>query len=59
MWKRHLRLTGMDKDAARQLVIERFPSAAPNMKRKKDVGRADALLLAHWGEVTEQVPRAN
>lgn len=57
MWKRNLRLTGLDKDAARQLVIERFPDAAPDMKRKKDIGRADALLLAHFGEVTEQAAR--
>lgn len=58
MWKRHLRLTGCDKDAARTLVIQRFPEAAPSMQRKKDVGRADALLIAHWGELTEQVSRA-
>jgi crossover junction endodeoxyribonuclease RuvC len=58
MWKKHLRLTGCDKDAARTLVIQRFPEAAPSMTRKKDVGRADALLLAHWGEITEQVQRA-
>lgn len=58
MWKRHLRLTGCDKDAARTLVIQRFPQAAPSMTRKKDIGRADALLLAHWGETTEQVAKA-
>lgn len=58
MWKRHLRLTGCDKDAARTLVIQRFPAAAPSMTRKKDVGRADALLMAHWGETTEQVAKA-
>lgn len=55
MWKRHLRLTGCDKDAARALVIQRFPAAAPGMTRKKDVGRADALCLALFGEITEQV----
>jgi hypothetical protein len=58
MWKKHLRLTGCDKDAARTLVIQRFPACAESMKRKKDVGRADALLLAHWGELTEQVASA-
>jgi len=58
MWKRHLRLTGCDKDAARTMVIQRFPEIAESMKRKKDVGRADALLLALWGETTEQVAKA-
>lgn len=58
MWKKHLRLTGCDKDAARTLVIQRFPECAENMKRKKDVGRADALLLAHYAELTEQVAKA-
>jgi hypothetical protein len=58
MWKKHLRLTGCEKDAARTLVIQRFPECAENMKRKKDVGRADALLLAHYAEITEQVAKA-
>ncbi len=58
MWKKHLRLTGCDKDAARTLVIQRFPECAENMKRKKDVGRADALLMAHYAEITEQVAKA-
>jgi len=58
MWKRHLRLTGCDKDAARTMVIQRFPDVVDSMKRKKDVGRADALLLALWGETTEAVAHA-
>lgn len=58
MWKRHLRLTGCDKDAARALAIQRFPIAAPRLARKKDIGRADALCLALWATVTEQVAAA-
>lgn len=58
MWKRHLRLTGCDKDAARTMVIQIFPEVAESMKRKRDVGRADALLLALWGETTEQIAKA-
>jgi len=57
VWKRYLRLTGMDKDAARTYVIERFPELAEQLKRKKDVGRADALLIGLWAEITEQVAR--
>lgn len=59
MWKRHLRLTGCDKDAARTLAIQRFPSASSRLTRKKDIGRADALLIALWAETTEQVTRAD
>lgn len=56
-WKRYLRLTGCDKDAARTLAIQRVPAASAFLHRKKDVGRADALLLALWGEMTEQAPQ--
>lgn len=54
-WKRYMRLTGCDKDAARTQVIQRFPVLAPHLQRKKDVGRADAQLLALWGDLTDQV----
>ena len=47
-WKRSYGLTGRDKDAARTLAIERYPEAAPLLARKKDVGRADALLIAGY-----------
>lgn len=54
-WKRRLGLWGVEKDIARTLAIQRFPAAAEDLQRKKDVGRADALLIAHWGELTEAV----
>lgn len=54
-WKRHLKLTGCEKDAARAQAIQRYPDAANDLGRKKDIGRADALLIALWGELTEQV----
>ncbi|MGB5178488.1 MAG: hypothetical protein WBP44_07140 [Gammaproteobacteria bacterium] len=47
-WKRSYGLTGRDKDASRTLAIERYPEAAPLLARKKDVGRADALLIAGY-----------
>ena len=47
-WKKAYGLTGRDKDAARTLAIERYPEAAPLLVRKKDVGRADALLIAGY-----------
>lgn len=57
-WKNHFGLKGQEKDAARALAIRRFPSAALDLARKKDQGRADALLIALWGESTEQAARA-
>lgn len=49
-WKRHFGLIGKDKDASRLLAIARFPAAAAQLQRKKDDGRAEALLLALWHE---------
>ena len=49
-WKRRFGLTGQDKDAARLLAIQRFPAAALQLQRKKDNGRADALLIGLWAE---------
>lgn len=48
VWKRHYGLIGQDKDAGRVLAIARFPAMADQLNRKKDDGRADALLLALW-----------
>ena len=53
VWKRHMGLIGTDKDAARLLAIRRFPDAEPMLRRKKDNGRADALLIALWHENTQ------
>ncbi|KRD71425.1 hypothetical protein [Lysobacter sp. Root96] len=47
-WKSTMGLIGFDKDVARQLAISRFPAAAMDLQRKKDGGRADALLIALW-----------
>lgn len=58
VWKRHMGLIGTEKDAARLLAIRRFPSAEPMLRRKKDGGRADALLLALWHENTQLHGRA-
>lgn len=57
-WKRHYGLLRTGKDAARLLAIRRFPDAAEQLARKKDQGRADALLIALWAANTEQHARA-
>jgi len=46
-WKREYRLLGCDKDAARGIAQDLYPGAP--LSRKRDCGRADALLIARWG----------
>ncbi len=46
-WKHALGLRGKDKEAARLRAQQLFPGA--DLQRKKDHGRAEALLLARWG----------
>jgi crossover junction endodeoxyribonuclease RuvC len=48
VWKRRAKLVGKDKDQARTLAQRLYPSA--ELGRKKDIGRADAILIARFGE---------
>jgi crossover junction endodeoxyribonuclease RuvC len=48
-WKRHFRLPGKDKEAARQKALQLFPGAHELLARKKDHGRAEAALIALYG----------
>ena len=47
VWKRALGL-GPDKEHARLRAMQLFPTA--DLRRMKDHGRAEALLLAWWGQ---------
>ena len=49
VWKRALRLPGKDKEAARQRALELFPGAHSLLARKRDHGRAEAILIAMFG----------
>jgi len=49
MWKKTHRLHGKDKEGARQLALQLFPSAHALLARKKDHGRAEAALIALAG----------
>lgn len=49
VWKKTHGLLGTEKDAARILAISKYPSLAGDLKRKRDGGRADAILIAQWG----------
>lgn len=48
-WKTFWKLTRKEKDAARALAIDVYPELAHMLTRKKDQGRAEALLIAGFG----------
>ena len=43
-------LWGWAQNDSRMKAVERFPSLEPQLKRVKDHGRAEALLIASFGE---------
>ena len=47
-WQRAVGV-GASPDAARQRAAQLYPLAAPQLTRKRDAGRADAILIAHAG----------
>ena len=49
VWKKRANLVGAEKDMSRTRAIELFPMEAKRLARKKDVGRAEALLIAMFG----------
>lgn len=48
-WTRTLGV-GADKEVHRRRALETWPSSAAAFARKKDQGRADAALIALWGD---------
>ena len=49
-WKKNFGLINMPKDASRLVVLQMYPELLPQLKRKKDVDRAEALMIAVSGE---------
>lgn len=47
-WKELFELNKRDKDEARLLAIKLHPEVAGELQRKKDQGRAEAILIARW-----------
>ena len=47
-WKKHFELINSSKDASRTKVIEMYPSISARLRRKKDVNKADAILIARY-----------
>jgi crossover junction endodeoxyribonuclease RuvC len=48
-WKGKLGLLNSGKGASREKAVNLCPSVASKLERVKDDGRAEALLLAHYG----------
>tara|TARA_B100000700_G_scaffold330499_1_gene457039 strand:+ start:2962 stop:3453 length:492 start_codon:yes stop_codon:yes gene_type:complete len=47
-WKKHFDLINSSKDASRTKVIEMYPSISARLSKKKDVNKADAILIARY-----------
>ena len=47
-WKKAAGLIGSDKDAARGRALQDFPDL--DLSKKKHIGRADAILIAKYGD---------
>jgi crossover junction endodeoxyribonuclease RuvC len=52
VWKKHFKLDA-DKEKCRRVAIERFPDVH-GLDRKKDHGRAEALLMGIWYIETQE-----
>lgn len=51
-WKRSFRLIGTDKEASRGKALELCPHLADSLRRRKDHGRAEAVLIGLYGART-------
>ncbi|TAL62075.1 MAG: crossover junction endodeoxyribonuclease [Bacteroidetes bacterium] len=49
-WKKEMNLISKPKDDARAKVMKLFPKHSLLVPRKKDIGRADAILIAEYGK---------
>jgi len=52
-WKRASGLLGAEKDVSRARAMQWYPQTSDQLARKKDHGRAEALLIAAYGRRTE------
>ena len=53
-WKKYFNLINSEKDASRTKAIEIFPHFSPNLSKKKDSNKADAILIASFFYETYQ-----
>ena len=52
-WKKHFNLIKTNKDASRTKVIQIYPKISSKLSRKKDVNKADAILIARYFNDTQ------
>ena len=52
-WKKHFNLIKTNKDASRTKVIQVYPEISSKLSRKKDVNKADAILIAIYFNDTQ------
>jgi len=53
-WKKYFNLINSEKDASRTKAIEVFPYISPQLSRKKDSNKADAILISSFFYETYQ-----
>ena len=47
-WKKYFGLINSEKDASRTRAIEMFPNFSSQLSKKKDINKADAILIASF-----------
>ena len=47
-WKKHFELINSSKDSSRTKAIEMYPKLSSQKKKKKDVNKSDAILIARF-----------
>lgn len=52
VWKKFHRLTGLDKEASRQKALDLAPGLTDSLARRRDDGRAEAILIGLYGAAT-------
>lgn len=52
VWKQHFKLRGLDKEASRQRALDLAPWLSSSLDRKRDEGRAEAVLIGIYAEIT-------
>ena len=53
-WKKYFNLINSQKDASRTRAIEIFPYFSMQLSKKKDINKADAILIASFYHETHQ-----
>ena len=51
-WKKHFNLINSEKDSSRTKAIEMFPYFSSQLSKKKDINKADAILIAYFHHET-------